>query len=311
MSDQAAVPPLAAAQQSVAVVGLGAVGTVLAAHLRAAGHRVLACSRTAPASPWVEVAGSRAAGPVELEWVPEGEVLPVAPDWVIIATKISQTAQAWKRVADQVGPNARVLLAQNGVDHQERFAVLGEQPVVPGLVYFNVERTGPGGVRINGEVRGVVLPHTEAGQAAAELFGGSELPATTSPDFRGEAWRKLLVNLTNPLAALTGQRMGVLAVPEMAQLCRELILEGAAVARADGAPVGQAEVEGIVEWVLAAPPHVAPSMLQDRLTGRPMEHEGLFDPVQRIAGQYGVPTPRLDAVMALLKGVEFAPAGGS
>jgi 2-dehydropantoate 2-reductase len=47
-----------------------------------------------------------------------------------------------------------------------------------------------------------------------------------------------------------------------------------------------------------------PSMLQDALAGRPMEVEGILGQPQAFARAAGVPTPALDAILPLLRGLD-------
>ena len=48
-------------------------------------------------------------------------------------------------------------------------------------------------------------------------------------------------------------------------------------------------------------------MLQDRLAGRTMEHQGLLGPVVELGRRHGVPTPLTATVLALL---DALPTGG-
>lgn len=295
---------MATPTQTVAVIGMGAVGTVLAAHLRASGHRVLAYVRRAPQRPVVSVSGAQAIPPTELEWVTPENRVSVAPDVVVIATKILHTREAWQRVANAVTEDTSIVLAQNGVDHASRLSDSSALPVIPALVFFNAERKDSGDAKVHSGHR-VMLPETAEAQRVAKLFSTDGLHVETSRSFREDAWRKLLVNLTNPLTALTAQRMRVFSNPQMLGLLEELLQETVEVAAAEGVGLTAQDIGQTLNLVQAAPSDVIPSMLQDRLSDRPMEHEGLFAPVREAAQRHGVPIPRLDTVMALLAGTEL------
>jgi 2-dehydropantoate 2-reductase len=283
--------------EPVAVIGMGAVGTLLAGTLAAAGHPVLACGRTPLASITVTTDADSTSYPVT--WTGEPGDLHAAR-WAVLATKIHHAAAAagW---LSALSPGQCLLAAQNGVGHRERLAPLTRATVVPVLVYVNAERTSPGCVRARVTGRGLVMPDDEPGRRAAALFRGSGLAAETVADFRTAEWEKLLSNVTaNPLTALTGRRAEVLRDPPVAALAMDLLREAVTVARAEGARLPDDAAPDMLAWLQALPPGATSSMLQDRQAGRPLEHEGLLGPVVNGGIEHDIPTPASKTVLALL-----------
>ena len=124
----------------VAVIGMGAVGTLPAGTLAAAGHPILACGRAPLASVTVTTDAGSTSYPVT--WTDEpGDLDGVR--WAVLATNIHDTA-ATAGWLDALGPGQCLLAVQNGVGHRERLAPLTRAAVVPVLVYVNAERTGRG-----------------------------------------------------------------------------------------------------------------------------------------------------------------------
>jgi 2-dehydropantoate 2-reductase len=158
------------------------------------------------------------------------------------------------------------------------------------------------------------VPADDAGRAVADLFDGGGVPIEAVADFTTAAWEKLLFNvIANPLTALTGRPLEVLAEPAMAALGLDLALEAVAVARAEGALLTPGHATGALAWLQGLPAATPSSMLQDRIAGRPLEHTGLLGPVVTLGRSHGVPTPLTAAVLALLDalpvaGAPFAPA---
>jgi 2-dehydropantoate 2-reductase len=241
----------------------------------------------------------------KVTWAAEAGELP-ALRVAVLATKIHHTPD----VADWLAAlpsGSTVLAAQNGVDHRARIGPMTAADVVPTLVYRNAQRTGPGEVRVRRTGRGLVVPDDEAGRVAAGLFEGSGLDVDVVTDFATAAWEKLLTNVTaNPLTALTGRPLDVLREPAVGALALDLALEAVAVARAEGTALTPQHARDIVAWLQALPDGTPSSMLQDRLAGRPMEHEGLLGPVVALGRRHGVPTPLTSAMLALL---DALPAG--
>jgi 2-dehydropantoate 2-reductase len=291
----------------VAVVGMGAVGTLLAGALASAGYSILACGRTPLAS--ITVAGDAGSTSYPVAWTDQpGDLRGIR--WAVLATKIHDTAAAAGWLA-ALSPGQYLLAAQNGVGHRERLAPLTRATVVPVLVYVNAERAGPGRVRARGTGRGLVLPADPPGKRAASLFSGSGLAAETVADFRAASWEKLLSNVTaNPLTALTGRRAEVLREPPVAALAMDLLRETVAVARAEGASLPDGAAPGMLAWLQALPPGATSSMLQDRQAGRPLEHAGLLGPVVDGGIRHRIPTPASQAVLALLSALAAASPQG-
>ena len=107
---------------SVTLIGPGAIGAALAGALVDAGHQPTLVART----PF---------GRLRVEW-PEGAVDVAAncvsspadldhADVVIVATKANHNASIAEHVRAALGPNSVLLVAQNGVDHFDRFTALG------------------------------------------------------------------------------------------------------------------------------------------------------------------------------------------
>jgi len=156
-----------------------------------------------------------------------------------------------------------------------------------------------------------VGPLDEQTSELARALDGA-LPTTVSPDVRGAHWTKLIVNLNNALAALTGlDSAGVLADPALPRLSIGLMREGVRVAEHAG--IGLASVPGIsatqirlsthmpvgpAAWLAARKARtfsfVGPALgstLQSLKRRQPTEIDYLNGEVVRVGRQVGVPTP--------------------
>jgi len=293
------------AADPVAVVGMGAVGTLLGGGLAAAGHPILACGRAPITSITITSGTSQVSYPVT--WTDQPRDLRHVR-WTVLATKIHDTPAAANWLA-ALSAGQRLIAAQNGVDHRERLTPLTQAAVVPVLVYPNAERTGPGQVHARATGRGLLMPDDPPGRSAAALFADTGLPVETVPDFRTASWEKLLTNvIANPLTTLTGRRAEVLREPAVAGLALDLLLEATAVARAEGAKLADDVAASTLAWLQALPSGATSSMLQDREAGRPLEHDGLIGPVVRGGARHGLATPASRTVLALLSALPTASA---
>jgi 2-dehydropantoate 2-reductase len=290
----------AAAEVSrVAVVGGGAIGGVLAQAAVLAGHDVTLCVRSPARSLSVTHDGQTEQVMVRITTDPDSVAAPTR--WVLLATKGHQTAGAAPWLHRLAGPDTVVVVVQNGVEHAERLAPLRlPGTIVPALTYIAARRDGPGRiVRVAGDR--VVVPDGAAGNAFAALLAGAPLTVDPAADFRTAAWRKLLTNVAaNPVTALTGRPMEVLAAPGMPPLVRGLLTEAVAAGSADGARLSEQDVAATLEFYAGFDPDAGTSMLADRLAGRPTEHDEITGAVVRAAERHGLDVPLNRAMLALL-----------
>ena len=279
-------------QTSVAVIGLGSIGGIIAGFLAALDrYDIAACVRRPIARLAVERADDAIDVPVRALTNP-AQARPV--EWVLVCTKTQDTESSAPWLRHLCGPQTRVAALQNGIGHCERLApFVGQARVVPTIVYYNGERLAPDRVRYRraGEYDFAVTDDPD-GRAFAALLDGSGLRILQSPDFKTLAWRKLLLNaMANPITALTLQRQAVFRRDDVKALCLAILEEAAAVGRADGAQLPADEPERLLATLLTYPPDAGTSMYFDRLAGRPLEIEALTGAVVAAGERHRMPTP--------------------
>jgi 2-dehydropantoate 2-reductase len=287
----------------IALIGAGSIGGYVAWQLVRAGQNVSLCVRR----PFEQLVVVDGAGEHPVDAVVESDPSRLgAAEWVLLATKAHQTADAAAWLKAACGPSTRaVVVLQNGVEHAERVApFVGATPILPAVVSIGAEVLAPGRIRHHA-YSGIEVPEGAIGRDFAALFAGSAIEVACSADFRSGLWRKLISNVTaSPLTALTGRRIEVMADPAVRELAVGLAAECIAVARAEGADIpldaARAFVEGIAKNAAEWPPFGS-SMLYDRLAGRETEHEALIGAVVRIGTRHGIETPLNAAMLALLR----------
>ena len=292
---------------TIAVVGLGGIGGGAAGSLAAAGrHNVVACVRRSIGRFTLD----RASGVVELPLAVVTEPEQAKPaDWVLLCTKAHQTKAASPWLQRLCTPATRVAVLQNGIDHVARVAPLaGGARVVPVLVYYNGERLAPDRVRVRrAGAHDLVAAADEAGRAFAQLLDGTELRVLLSDEFATLAWRKLLINaVANPITALTLQRQAVLRRPDVEELCRAILEEAVAVARAEGVRLAADEVARTLATLRTFSAGFGTSMYFDRLAGRPLEVEALTGAIVAVAERHGLAAPLNRAMLTLLRAINDA-----
>lgn len=288
----------------VAVVGPGAIGTTVAAALHEAGRTPLVCGRT-PRDRIVLLAGDdRIVMDHPVTTDPDAVAGPV--DLVFLAVKATQLdgARDWLRAL--CGPGTVVCVLQNGVEQVEMVApLIGGAEVVPAVVWFPAETQPDGSVRVHEAAR-LSLPAQSATRAAPALRG-TRIVVELVDDFTSMAWRKLLQNAAAGLMALTGRRSGSFRRDDLGDLTLAYLREGLAVARAEGAVLGDEVPSQILAGFRDRAEDLGTSILADRTAGRPLEWDVRNDVVRRRARRHGIPTPIGDVVVPLLAAASDGP----
>jgi len=225
-------------------------------------------------------------------------------DWVLIATKAYDSAAAANWFANVCGPDTRLAVIQNGVEHVERFAPYIERTrIVPVMIDVPADRVAPGKVIQRGPIH-IVVPENANGAAFVDLFAGLGLDVARSADFRTAAWKKLCLNSAGAVCAVLLKPAGIVHHDGVAEVMRAIVRECIAVGRAEGASLEDSMAEGIVERMRRGPRDAANSMLVDRRAGRPMEIDARNDVIVRLGRKHGIATPMNALMVALLEAVQ-------
>jgi 2-dehydropantoate 2-reductase len=247
---------------------------------------------------------------------------------VLLCVKSGATAEAAAQLAARLAPGTPVLSLQNGVANaQVAAAAAPGLTCLAGMVPFNVAETGPGHFHRGtwGELAATDHP---ALRPWLPVFAAAGLPLQLHADLRPVQWAKLLLNLNNPVNALSG-------LPLRAQLldrdCRVVL------AALQTEALAALAVEGLVPARLTPlPPRVLPhvlrlptalfrrvaarmlrideqarsSMADDLALGRPTEIDAICGAVVRLAARHGLQAPANQAMVRLLSATRPAPMGG-
>jgi 2-dehydropantoate 2-reductase len=232
---------------------------------------------------------------------------------VVLAVKATQNGAAAGWLARLCDEHTIVAVLQNGVEQIEQVQPLcPASAVVPGIVWFSAEAQPEGWVRLRtgggtDNAARLVLPVGPAATKIAELLRGAGCAVDCDPDFTTAAWRKLLVNALAGLMVLTGRRSGMFRRDDVAAISRRYVAECLAVARAQGAVLGDEVVGDMVEMFRRAPADMGTSMLADREAHRPQEWDIRNGVIIRKARGHGLATPVSDIVVPLLAAASDGP----
>jgi 2-dehydropantoate 2-reductase len=309
------------ASASVLVMGAGSIGCYLGGKLALAGvdvhfvgrPRVLQALR-ANGLTVAEPGGIAGRIPPERLSLHEEPIPGLGTALVLLCVKSGATATAAAELAGALPPGMPVLSMQNGLHNAEiaQAAAPGLR-VLAGMVPYNVAEIAPGHY-LRGSSGRLALEDDAVSRQWVAVLRAAGLPAATWTDMRAVQWAKLLLNLNNPVNALSG-------LPLRAQLLRrDLRLQTAALMSEALDLLAQARQP--LARVTPVPPHWIPrlmrlptplfrllasrmlridprarsSMADDLALGRPTEVRALCGEVVRLARSLGRQAP-LNAAM--------------
>ena len=286
-------------QTSIALIGPGAVGGSVAAWLaQSPAHEVTLCARTPFDRLEVETPeGLIAAHPTVLTDPRRAR----PSDWVLVATKAYEAAVAAQWLEWLVGPETRVAILQNGVEHVARFApFVHAGRIVPAVVDIPAERRGPGLIRQR-RMGTILVPAGADGARFVDLFAHAPIDVATTDDFATAAWTKLALNCAGAVSALTLQPGGIAWRDDIAEIQRAMVRECVAVGRAEGAKLGDELPDQVIVKYRAAPRDSVNSLHADRAAGRPMELDARNGVIMRLGAKHGISTPVNAMIVALIE----------
>lgn len=283
----------------IAIVGVGAIGSVIAALLQESGrHEVVLCTRRPLPELLVETPDG--AVRIEAEVVSDPAAAKVA-DWVLVATKAYDVATAALWLPGLCAGGAPIAVLQNGVEHCERFAAYATpESIVPAIVDCGAERRSPSCVVQRGTMH-LKAQDDGLGRDFIELFAGTAADAVVVPDLVTAAWRKLCHNAVGVLPTLLLQPQGVLRGEALSDVARQLVRECIAVGRAEGAQLDESVVEAVMDAYHSAAPDGVNSLHADRIAGRPLELDARNGVIVRLGKKHGIATPGNSMAVALLE----------
>ncbi|MFG2312888.1 ketopantoate reductase family protein [Streptomyces sp. NPDC048566] len=281
---------------TVAVLGPGGVGGLLAALLARAGHRVicLAGEDTARALAADGITVRSALFGDFTARVSTDTVLRESVDALLVAVKATSLDAALERVpADAPGEDALVVPFLNGVEHPARLRErYGAERVAPAVIRVESTRVAPGVIEHGSpfaevDLTGETAPRTRV-DALARALEESGVGVRVEDGEAATLWAKMA--FLAPFALLTTRHE--LPLGDVRDLHREeltaLVEETAAVSRASGAPVDPAAALARYD---AFPPGAKSSMQRDAESGRALELDAIGGALLRAAERAGVPVP--------------------
>ena len=291
--------------RTIAIVGAGPVGGILAAHLCSAGHSIHLVDTWEEHIRKIGADGLKIIGNEEKTVRPSRLLTSVSdlgdpdPEFIFICTKACYLSSVLSGMSNRLKhSNAVFISAQNGIGtehvivdnigagHVLRAVItFAGFPIGPGIIKetFNIPPSYLGWFKDEGET-----PCREL----AEIVTAAGLTMEPTAEIQKHVWRKTILNTcTMAIAAVTGLNMQEqYEFAPTRVLIEDLLRESIRTAAAYGFDFGSDFFDTVMEFNEKAGPH-RPSMLVDLEKGRKTENEFIVRRVAEYAERKGIPAP--------------------
>jgi len=305
---------------TIGIIGLGPVGTILAAHLAKGGANVVVEDIAKELLVKVRKDGLRVSGISKLSARVDkvvgslAELAEFEPNIVFVATKACFLKSVLAELKPVCTPKMRFVSFQNGLDSECLIAeTLGIKTAYRVVINYAGNLDGPGDVRMNwfqppnyiGAFQKGLYRTDETTKYIASMMTTCGLTTEEASDIKRHVWEKTILNSALcSVCALTGQTMKEAMEYEPSHgLAVKVLEEGLAVAKTDGYDFGEDALDRFTSYLEKGGAH-KPSMLVDVENKRRTEVDFMSGAIVSYGKRYGIQTPVNDVLTKLLKSSE-------
>lgn len=297
-----------------AVIGVGPVGGILAAHLAHAGHRVFPVDILRSHLDTIRTSGLRVSGLEEVSTViPDvrygiSELKGEELDVIFTAVKAGVLPKIVEGLKGIVEPGTYLVSFQNGMDTEEMLAeAFGREYALRFIVNYAGGFVEDGHVEMTffnkpNYVGAISDGGVEFAKRLAEVFTAADLETEFTDDIKKYVWEKVILNSAlGTLCAVTGQTMRqAMELPDTYHIVENLVREGIAVAEAAGYDYGEGFFDFCISYLRKGGDH-KPSTLVDVEAKRLTEIDFLNGKIVEYAQDLGVDAPYQTTITNLLR----------
>ncbi len=301
----------------IAIVGLGATGTVLAAALLRIDPDTILVGRPNGMGETLVKHGIRVTGEISyFEPVKNfcGRIQDLrqhSPNLIFICTKTCHLAQVLYELATVFKPGTKIVSTHNGLGIEDLIADrFGDDSAFRMSLNFGVSLKGPGEVKAAffnpPNHLGAVIPENhKIGRNIAGLFTDVGLGTLYVDDIKLHVWKKMVMKCTMAsICAVTDKTMKeALHFPPTREIADACFKEIVAVAAAKGYDLGKNDIKQAVAYLEEAGVH-KDSMCADIENHKPTEIDFLGGKVVAYAREAGISVPFYTTMTNLVKALE-------
>jgi 2-dehydropantoate 2-reductase len=302
------------------IIGVGPVGSIMAAHLAKAGHGVTLIDILKAHMDEIKKSGLSVTGfkDMKVSFSEKNicygidELSEKDVDHIFISVKASALPQILPMLKQVAKPGMTFISLQNGLDNEDLIAdVFGKENTLRIVVNY------AGNLIDNGKVRmsffnapnyiGMIDPGAEKkAKELADVITKADLETTFTPEIKKYEWEKIILNAAlSPVCALTRRTMKqMMEFKDTRDLAEAILREGIEVAAANGFHFKPDFLKFCMGYLEKAGHHRT-SMHVDIEKKNPTEISFINDKIVKYGKAKGVPTPINSTIVSLIRGSEL------
>ena len=305
---------------TIGIMGMGPVGSILAAHLARVGEDIVAEDIVEKLLLGIKKKGLNVSGITELTAKIDKtansitELSEFDPRIIFIATKACILKHILPQLKQIYTPKMKIVSYQNGLDNERLIAEsLGIDTTYRVVINYAGNTISHGNVRMNwfqppnyvGALQKGRYTTDETTKYIANMMTASGLKTEETPDIKEHVWKKTILNSALcSICAITGQTMKeAMEFKHTRSLAVKILDEGLKVAEANGYFFGTEALAEFTSYLEKGGAH-KPSMLIDVENRRPTEVDFMSGAITRYGEKYKIPTPVNSTFTGLLKALE-------
>lgn len=289
----------------ILIVGAGAVGGYFGVRMATAGHDVTFLVRPARLRQ-LRTDGLRLISPlgnatIAPQAITSGDI-DHPYDIVLLSVKAYSLASAMDDFAVAIGPKTRILPLLNGMQHLDMLAErFGDAKILGGTCFIVTRLDSEGQVIQVGSLPKLTFGERGDGDGSSlqkmkDALSGPGFETVLSSHIIQDMWNKwvLLASLGTICCLMRATVGNVAGAPSGDGFARATISECASIAAADGYPLAEDTLDGIVRLLTAKESSLTSSMFRDLSRGAPIEATQIIGDLVRRAHTHRIATPILD-----------------
>lgn len=305
---------------TVGVIGLGPIGSILAAHLAKSKIDVVVQDAMPNIRLKVKQDGIRVSGITQLTAQigkiagSFSELAEFGTEIVFIVTKACYLKDILAEIKQVYDPKMKIVSFQNGLDNERLIAQqLGIDTAYRVVINYAGNLAGLGNAVMNwfqppnyvGAFHNGKYTIDETTRKIASMLTEAGLKTEESSNIKKHVWEKAILNAALcSICGVTGQTMKEAMEFEYSRsLAINILEEGLKVAKADGYDFGSEALARFTEYLEKGGAH-KPSMLIDIENKRPTEVDFMSGAIARYGEKYRIPTPVNTTFTGLIKTIE-------
>ena len=283
---------------NIALIGLGAIGSIIARSIERSQHTGYYFTTTPRQSLSIKYENSlNETYSIDSYTLHDEQIETIfnQVDLIIIATKATSNHTILKKITPYLNQDTPILFAQNGMGQTEQY-----NQSVPSVVYISGEQLDDKSV-IHFQDQMLILPNTEHSQIIYDLLNSDDLTIVLSERFTRHHWKKILVNLgINSITAITMSTCHIVHSQYAVEWLTEIIREGQSVCPIDELKTDNFRHE-LIQLYQSYSKEMGTSMYYDLLNEKQTEVEFIQGYLLRYAKSKKIDTPYIQSAYSLIK----------